>query len=200
MSEELRYVGKSVPRPEGPDKVAGRAQYIHDLTRPGMLFGKIKRSAHAHARIKAIHTEKAQKLPGVISVLTGFNSPEVRVGFLRDNLALKRDTVRQFRDEIAAVAATDPQTAQAALDLIEVEYEPLDAVFDPHDALLDGAPLVHDTDARGRPIESNRLPLTFAHHSGDLEAARAASAHIARGDYSVPLIQQSCMGTAGCIA
>jgi len=200
VSKERNYVGKNVARPEGPDKVAGRTQYIHDLTRPGMLYGAIKHSDHAHARIVAINIEKARQLPGVVSVLTGFNSPQVRVGFLRDNLALKRDKVRQFRDEIAAVAATDPETARVALDLIEVEYEPLEAVFDPHEALADGAPLVHDTDARGQPVLSNRLPLTFAHHSGDLDAARAASAHIAKGDYSVPLIQQSCMGTAGCIA
>ncbi|MHC4811707.1 MAG: hypothetical protein ACYTFN_01335 [Planctomycetota bacterium] len=61
---ELHYIGRSGARPEGPDKVAGKALYIHDLTRPGMLYGKIKFSAHAHARIKHIDTQKAERLPG----------------------------------------------------------------------------------------------------------------------------------------
>ncbi len=195
-----RYVGTDTARPEGPDKVTGRAIYIHDFERPGMLWGKIKYSDHAHARIKSICTDKAEALPGVFAVLTAENTPEVRYGFLRDNLALKKGKVRQYRDEIAAVAAVDAATAQAAVDLIEVEYEPLPAVFDPHEALAPDAPQIHEVDGRGRPMSGNLLPLKFAHHSGDLEAARAASAHIVTGDYTVPVIQQSCMGTAGCVA
>jgi CO/xanthine dehydrogenase Mo-binding subunit len=105
--------------------------YIHDMTRPGMLYGKIKFSDHAHAKIKHIDTSRAEKLPGVRAVITGYNTPEIRIGFIKDNFALKRDKVRQFRDEVAAVAATDPDIAAEAVDLIHVEYEDLPGVFPP---------------------------------------------------------------------
>ena len=86
-----------------------------------MLYGKIKFSEYAHARIRHIDTSRAERLPGVRAIITGFNTPEVRFGFLRDNFALKRDKVRQFRDEVAAVAAIDPDIAAEASALIEVE-------------------------------------------------------------------------------
>ncbi len=197
---ELKYIGKETPRPDGPDKAAGRAHYIHDLSRPGMLYGKVKFSEHAHARILRIDTSKAERLPGVQAVITAENTPEVRIGFIRDNFALKKGKVRQFRDEIAAVAAIDADIAAEAIDLIEVEYEALPGVFTTEEALADDAPLVHEIDPRGRPRNDNRLPLRFHHESGDLEAGRAAAKHIASGDFSTPVIQQSCMGTAGCIA
>jgi len=195
-----RWIGKETPRPEGPDKAAGKAIYIHDLERPGMLFGKIRFSDHAHARIRRIDTSRAERLPGVKAVITAYNTPEIRIGFLHDNFALKRDKVRQFRDEIAAVAAVRPEIAAEAVDLIDVEYEPLPAVFDPHEALREGAPLVHEKDPDGKPVTTNRMPLVYRHESGDLEAGRRAAAHVAEGRFSTQWIQQSCMGTAGCIA
>lgn len=197
---EFRFIGVDTARPDAPDKVSGRTQYIHDITLPGMLWGAIRFSDHAHARIRHIDTSEAEKLPGVEAVITAYNTPEVRIGFLRDNFALKRDKVRQFRDEIAAVAARDPETAREAAALIRVEYEPLAGVFSPEEALVEGAPLVHETDARGRARKDNIVPVRFAHHSGDLEAGKRASRHVVEGEYRVPLIQQSCMGTAGCIA
>jgi xanthine dehydrogenase molybdenum-binding subunit len=193
-------VGRETPRPDAPDKAAGRALYIHDLVRPGMLHGKIKHAEHPHARIAHIDTSKAERLPGVRAVITAGNSPEIRYGFMRDNLALKKGKVRQYRDEVAAVAALDPDIAAEAVDLIRVEYEPLPGVFCPLEAMAEGAPLVHETDPRGRPLESNRLPLEFRHHSGDLEAARRESRHAVEGSFSTQLMQQSCLGTAGCIA
>jgi len=195
-----RHVGTSIPRPDAAAKVAGKPIYIHDLVRPGMLYGKIKFSAHAHARIVHIDTSRAERLPGVRAVLTGATAPEVRFGFLRDNTALKRGKVRQFRDEVAAVAATDPDIAAEAIDLIEVEYEPLPAVFSVAEAMAEGAPLVHDRDPDGRPLTSNRMPLRYHHESGDLAAAERASRHLVEGEFSTQLVQQSCMGTAGCIA
>ncbi len=198
--DELHYVGKDRPRPDAADKVSGRAHYIHDLVRPGMLWGKIKFSEHASARIVHVDTSRAARLPGVRAVITGYDTPEVRIGFLRDNFALKRDRVRQFRDEVAAVAATDPDTAAEAIELIRVEYEPLPGVFSPEDALAPGAPLVHERDADGRPLTSNLLSLTVSHRSGDLAAGERASRYIVEGEFSTPLIQQACMGTAGCIA
>ncbi len=195
-----RYVGTDAPRPDAPAKATGRAAYIHDLARPGMLYGKIKFSEHAHARIKHIDISKAEKLPGVRAVITAYNTPEVRVGFMRDNFALKRDNVRQFRDEIAAVAAIDPDIAAAAIELIEVEYEPLPVLDSPEQALEPDAVLIHETDPRGKPRQDNRLALTYRHESGDLIAGRRAAKHIVQGEFTTPRIQQSCLGTAGCIA
>lgn len=198
--KDFHYIGKDTPRPEGADKAAGKAHYIHDMIRPGMLYGKIKFSDHPHARILHIDTSRAERLAGVKAVITAYNTPEVRIGFLRDNFALKKDKVRQYRDEVAAVAANDPETAEEAVRLISVEYEPLPAVFSPDEAMTEGAPLIHETDARGRPRTDNMLPLTFHHESGDLEAGRHEACHTAEGEFSTPWVQQCCMGTAGCIA
>ncbi|MFV2073975.1 MAG: xanthine dehydrogenase family protein molybdopterin-binding subunit [Thermoanaerobaculales bacterium] len=197
---ESSHIGRSIPRPDGADKMGGKARYIHDITRPGMLFGAIKFSDHAHARIRHIDTSRARSLPGVRTVITAENVPEVRFGFLRDNLALKSGKVRQFRDEIAAVAAIDPDIAREAVDLIDVEYEPLPALFTPEEAIAAGAALIHETDPAGRHVTSNLVPLRCDHTSGDLEAGRSESSFVVEGEYSVPRIQQACLGTAGCIA
>lgn len=198
--KKFHYIGTEAPRPDAADKAAGKAHYIHDLQLPGMLYGKIMFSDHPHALIKHIDTSKAEKLMGVRAVITADNTPEIRFGFLRDNTALKKDKVRQYRDEIAAVAAIDPDIAEEALDLIKVEYEPLPAVFCPYEAMREGAPLIHKTDAQGRLRTDNLLPIRVRHESGDLKAGKRAAKHIAEGEYSTPRIQQCCMGTAGCIA
>ena len=197
---ELRLIGGTHPRPDAALKATGRAHYIQDLSRPGMLFGKVKFSDHAHARIVHIDTSAAERLRGVRAVITAANTPAIRMGFLRDNTALKASKVRAFRDEVAAVAAIDPDIAAEAVSLIRVEYEPLEAVFDPEAALRPGAPLVHETDVRGRPVDGNLVPIAYHHETGDQAAGERASAYVAGGAYSVPLIQQSCMGAAGCIA
>lgn len=196
---EHRYIGHDLPRPDVAEKATGQALYIHDLVRPRMLYGKIKFSAFAHARIKHIDTSRAERLPGVHAVITGYNTPEIRIGFLRDNLALKRGKVRQFRDEVAAVAATDPDIAAEAVSLIRVEYEPLPGVFTVEAAAAEGAPLVHEVAPDGSASSSNWLSMQYGHQSGDLEAGMRASRHVVEGDFSTPLMQQSCMGTAGCI-
>jgi len=194
------FVGKSVPRSIEADKVTGKAVYIDDLKRPGMLYGKILYSTQAHARIKSIDTSEAEKLQGVRAVLTGQDIPDVRVGFLKDQAVLKKDVVRQFRDEVAAVAATSPAIAEEAIRLIKVEYEKLPAVFDPFEAMKEGAPLVHETDARGRPNKSNILPLPWKFAVGDMEQARRDAAYVARDTVSTTWVTQGCMGTSGCIA
>ncbi len=196
----FHYIGKDVSRPDGPDKAAGKTHYIQDLQRPGMLYGKIKFSEYPHARIKHIDTAKAERLPGVRAVITANNTPEIRFGFLRDNQALKKDKVRQYRDEVAAVAAIDPDIAAEAIELIKVEYEPLISVFSPHEAMKEGAPLVHETNPQGRSRTDNSVPLKFHHESGDLDAGKRAARHVAEGEFSTQMVQQCCMGTAGCIA
>jgi xanthine dehydrogenase molybdenum-binding subunit len=201
MSElEFLHLNKDIPRPDAPDKAAGKALYIHDLQRPGMLYGKIKFSEHAHAKILHIDTSKAEKLPGVKAVITADNTPELRIGFLQDNFALKKGKVRQFRDEVAAVAANDPDIAAEAIELIKVEYEPLPGVFSPQEAMQENASLIHDCDVRGKPRTDNRVALNFHHESGDLDAGRKAARFMAEGEFSTQWIQQTCMGTAGCIA
>jgi xanthine dehydrogenase molybdenum-binding subunit len=194
------HIGRKASRPDGADKAAGKAIYIHDLTRPGMLYGKIKFSGFPHARIKNIDTSKAKRLPGVKAVITASNTPEIKIGFLRDNFALKKDKVRQHRDEIAAVAAIDPEIAEEAVDLIEVEYESLPGVFSLEEAMKEGAPLIHEADARGHERTNNFLPLRYHHESGDIELGKQAAKFSVQGQFSTPLVQQSCMGTAGCIA
>ena len=197
---EFSFIGTETPRPDAPDKAAGKALYIHDLTRPGMLYGKIKFSDYAHARIKNIDTSRAEKLPGVRAVITGYNTPEIRIGFIRDNFVLKKGKVRQFRDEVAAVAAIDPETAEEAVDLIRVEYEELPGVFTPEEALREDAPLVHEVDVKGRPKTDNLVPVPWKFTAGDVEKAKDKAAYRAEDHFETPLIQQSCMGTAGCIA
>ena len=118
------FVGKSLPRVD-KEKVTGRAAFINDIKLPRMLYGKVLSSGRAHARIKHIDVSKAEALPGVRAVLTGFNTPEARVGFLGDQTPLKKDKVRQYRDEVAAVAAIDEDIAEEAVSLIKVEYEDL---------------------------------------------------------------------------
>jgi len=196
----LLHVGKGIPRTIEVDKVTGRARYINDLKLPGMLYGKILYSPYAHARITRIDTSRAERVAGVRAVLTGRNIPDVRVGFLRDQRVLKGDVVRQFRDEVAVVAAISPEIAEEALGLIEVEYEELPAVFDPIDAMKEGAPLIHELDAMGKPIRTNILPLPWKFSAGDIEQGQRDSAHMVKDSLSTTWVNQCCMGTSGCVA
>ncbi len=133
---------------QGPDvwaKAAGRALYGIDLQLPGMLYGKILRSPHPHARIKAIDTAEADALPGVRAVLTASDIKKKRYGIVvQDELPLAYDRVRYIGDEVAAVAAVDEKSASRALEALNVEYEPLSAVFEPKAALAQGAVQIHD--------------------------------------------------------
>ena len=138
-------VGKTVPRLDAREKVAGRALYTDDLSRPGMLHGAQLGSPYAHARIVSIDTAAAAALPGVEAVLTGEDFPRNYTGvFLMDQLPLALDKVRYAGEPVAAVAAEDLATARQALRLIDIEYEELDAVFDPEEALGPGAPVIHE--------------------------------------------------------
>ena len=195
-----RYVGKNIPRTVEMDKVTGRAVYIDDFKLPGMLYGKILYSSYAHARIKRIDTSRAKKLPGVRAVLTGYDIPDVRVGFIKDQTVLKKDVVRQFRDEVAAVAAISPEIAAEALDLIEVEYEELPGLFDPFEAMKEDAPLVHQLDARGRPLRTNILPLPWQFSAGDIEQGIKDAVFSVKDRVSTTWVNQCCMGPSGCVA
>ena len=142
---DTRIVGTSVPRAEGPDKVTGRTRYAADIPREGLLWGKILRSPHPHARIRRIDTDRARSAPGVKAVVTGQDVPNHFMGKqILDMPVLCWDRVRYIGDRVAAVAAETPEAAEAALGLIEVDYEVLPAVFDPLAATEPGAPLIHD--------------------------------------------------------
>ncbi len=138
-------IGAPVTRAEGPDKVSGHAQYAADVQLPGMLWAKVLRSPYPHARIISIDASKARQAPGVVGVVTGPEHPGLLVGRqFRDMPVLCWDRVRYIGDRVAAVAAETKEAAEAALQLIEVEYEPLPAVFDPLEAMEPDAPLLHD--------------------------------------------------------
>ena len=100
-----------------------------------MLYGKILHSRYPHAKILSIDTSRAEALEGVYAVITAKDTPKIKFGFMKDNLPLKDEIVRSVRDEIAAVAAVDEETAARAVDLIQVEYEKLPAYFDPLGAM-----------------------------------------------------------------
>ncbi len=198
--DNLRHVGRRLPKADAKDKVTGRAAYIQDISRPGMLWGAILYSDRPHARIRRLDASRAEALPGVKAVLTGFNTPELKIGFVKDNPLLKRDKVRSHKDELACVAAVSPEVAARALELIEVEYEDLPAVFDPLAALAEGAPLIHELDGKGRPNKDNRLKVPWRLAAGDVEAGRRASAHVVEGSYEVSWVSHCCLGTSGCLA
>ncbi|MBM3941782.1 MAG: xanthine dehydrogenase family protein molybdopterin-binding subunit [SAR202 cluster bacterium] len=144
MTTSYQTIGQPVSRAEGPDKVTGAALYTADLNLPGLLAGKCLRSPYPHARIKSIDASAARRLPGVRAVLTGQDIPENLVGrMLRDFPMLAKDVVRFVGQKVAAVAADDLDIAQHALNLIEVDYEELPAVFDPVEALEAYAPVLH---------------------------------------------------------
>ncbi|MGB9629172.1 MAG: xanthine dehydrogenase family protein molybdopterin-binding subunit, partial [Thermodesulfobacteriota bacterium] len=199
--QEFINIGKRIPKMDAEEKVTGKAVYIHDLKLPGMLYGKILYSPHPHAIIKSIDTSKAEKLPGVKAVLTGYNTPTIKFGFYKDNTPLKANKVRSCRDEVAAVAAIDPDIAEEAIDLIKVEYEILPAVFDPEEAMKEGAPLIHEEHVGGKEKKpTNVLNLPWRLVAGDVEEARKNSAFVAEDRFKVTWVTHCCMGTSGCVA
>jgi len=151
---EYSVVGKPLPRVDGLAKLTGQAKYTTDLTLPNMVYGKLLRSPLPHAKIVSIDTSQAEKLPGVEAVITGKDTFGIRYAFVDtpnfpgEERPLAEDKVRFVGEGVAAVAAADPDIAEDALDLIEVEYDPLPAVFDPEEAMKDGAPQVHGEIAR----------------------------------------------------
>ena len=153
--DTLKVVGTRPIRPDGVDKVTGRANFGADMVMPGMLWGKIKRSPHAHARIISVSTDKAMALPGVKAVTTRADFPDIPpdrrvIGAAPHNLwDLSRNCMAQGKalyegHAVAAVAAVSPAIAEQALDLIEVEYEVLPHVMDVEAAMAPDAPLLHD--------------------------------------------------------
>lgn len=194
MTTEFRVIGKRVAKLDAPEKVTGAVQYLPDMEVPRMVHGKILRASVPHARIRRIDTSFAEALPGVVGVITGSNVVQHPFGFVKDHPALKRDKVRCMRDEVAAVAAETEEIAQAALELIEVEFEELPAIFDPRDALLPGAPQVHEE------FPGNRVSFGYKFTHGDVDAAFATADRVVEGTYKLNFVTTACLGTMACIA
>jgi 4-hydroxybenzoyl-CoA reductase subunit alpha len=171
MEEKLTVVGSRMPMVDAAAKVKGTAQFTDDLIFPGMLYGKILRSPLPHAKILRVDTSEAEKLSGVKGVVTGQDIPDRMYGIVpkaKDEYALARDKVRFIGDDVAAVCALDPETAEEAIRLIKVDYEELPAVFDPLEAIKEGAPLVHDN-------IKNNISQSIRKEFGDVEKAFSES-------------------------
>jgi len=192
--QDFSAVGRRIPKVDAVDKATGRARYIQDVKVPGMLYGKILYSKYPHARIVKIDTRKARELQGVRVVLTGEDIPKIRMGVYKDNPPLKAGKVRSYRDEVAAVAAVDPETAQRAVDLIEVTYESLTPIFDPEKAMESDAPLVHDAH------KTNILKMPWKLHYGDVDAAKKEAVHRVKDRFTTTWVTHCCLGTSGAIA
>lgn len=193
---EFTVLGRPLPRIDGWAKVTGEIKYLNDIALPGMIWGKILRSPHAHARIIRIDTSRARELPGVRAVITAEDTPRIKFSFVKalaDKYPLCVDKVRFVGDEVAAVAADDLETAERAISLIEVEYDPLPAVFDPEAAMGPGAPVVHEEWPRNIVFEAHR-------EYGNVEEGFREADHIFEDKYTTQKVNHCCMETHGCIA
>lgn len=175
-------VGQRATRPDGRLHGLGQTRYIDDLAFPGMLYAKIKRAGIAAARIRSIDTSEAEAMPGVLAVLTGREVPVNSFGpSLQDQPVLADRQVRHAGDGVAAVAALTEQIAEAAIETIKVEYEPLPAVFDPLEALREDAPKVH--------APAGNVYATKVIRKGDIDAAFARADHIFEGRYTTQMVE-----------
>ncbi|MBI4581856.1 MAG: xanthine dehydrogenase family protein molybdopterin-binding subunit, partial [Planctomycetes bacterium] len=196
-------VGQSVPRIDGREKVTGAATYAADVQLPGLLWGRILRSSEPHARLARVDASRARQLPGVRAVITGADLGGLRTGVvLQDMPVLCDDRVRFVGDAIAAVAADDPDVAEEALSLVEVEYEPLPAVFNPRQALTTSAPLVHPavTSYAGRPElpDVPNLQSISRIQKGDLEQGFAEADLVLEHTFSTSLVHQGYLESRAC--
>ncbi|PZC48174.1 MAG: carbon-monoxide dehydrogenase large subunit [Chloroflexi bacterium] len=203
---ERRVVGKPVAHHEGPDKVRGRTQYTADFFLPNMLWGKTLRSPLPHARILRVDTSRAQALDGVHTVISGADLPPYRFGrYLRDMPVLAWDTVRFVGERVAAVAADDPDIADEALSLIDVQYEELPAVFDPLEASQEGAPVLHEGmvyDGAYTHPEAPLLNNLCAYGKwgrGDVEAEFAKADRIFEHTFRTPMGHQGYIEPHACL-
>ena len=161
----LSVVGKRLSKLDAPDKATGRAVYTDDISLPNMLYGKLLLSPVPHAYIKSIDTKHASALPGVKVIMTGENVPDITWGTSParyDENILAKDKVRFVGDVVAAVAAVDEETCYKALKLIDVDYEKLPAVFNPTEAMKDGAPRLFEDKYE------NNINTRVDHHFGDI--------------------------------
>ena len=188
-------VGKGVPKIDGIEKVNGDIEYVEDIILPRMLYGAILRSPHAHALIKNIDASKALALDGVKAVITAEDTPKIKFSFnidQSDNLVLCDDKVRFIGDEVAAVACDTPELAQKALDLIEVEYEPLPGIYTTDEAMKEDALRLHE-------LRPGNVSAEKYKDTGDVDEAFLHCAHIFEDVYTTSKQAHAPLERRGCI-
>jgi xanthine dehydrogenase molybdenum-binding subunit len=202
-----KVIGTRPIRPDGVEKVTGRAQYGADIRLPGLIYGRILRSPHAHAKIKSIDTSAAEKIVGVMGVVTHKDLPAnvggeadlgeggpVNIRELSDNV-LASGKVLYHGHAVAAVCATSSHLAEEALKAIKVEYEVLPPVLDVRDAMRPDAPLL-DEARRTKEMDGSLgdKPSNIASHlrfaGGDVEAAFAAADKVVEHEYNTKMVHQ----------
>ncbi|HEX5321923.1 MAG TPA: xanthine dehydrogenase family protein molybdopterin-binding subunit [Stellaceae bacterium] len=213
-SEGLKVVGTRPIRPDGVDKVIGRAQFGADSTMPGMLWGKVKRSPHAHARIKSIDASKALALPGVKAVVTAADFPSIpnEEAFMGEGPMNFRDLSRNCLaadkalydgHAVAAVAATSAAIAEEALDLIEVDYEVLPHVIDVEDAMADNAPVLHDDmftqGVEPKPTKPSNVAKKIGFNKGNIEDGWKAAEVVIERRYTTQPVHQAYIEPHACV-
>ena len=188
------------------EKVTGMTKYVADLEVPGMLYAKFLRSPHAHARITSVDAKRAEKSPGVLAVITGQAFP-YRMGlYIRDKMVLAKDKVRWAGEPVAAVAAETEEAAEAAIELIDVHYAPLPAVFDVNEALKPNSPLVHEELAQYEhspvytPVPGTNIANIFKLRKGDAKAAFEKAATVVENEFAMPQVSHAAMEPRACIA
>ena len=213
--KQLRIVGTRPRRPDGADKVTGRARYAADYNLPGQLIGKVLRSPHAHARIKSIDISKAQALPGVKAVITRDDFAEMPVEYasigemtinFRDltRTVIAREKALYDGHAVAAVAATSETIAREALKLIKVDYEVLPHVIDVVEAMKPDAPLLHEHQyterVTPRPDKPSNVAKRFVFTRGDLEAGFRQADLVIEREFNTKPVHQGYIEPQACLA
>ena len=188
---DYKVVGTRPVRHDGTDKVTGRAKYGADFDAAGLLYAKVLRSPHAHARIKSINTSKAEAAPGVRAVVTGQDVPTDSAAARK---VIAKDKVLYKGHPVAAVAAASAHEAEQALALIEVEYEPLKAATEVREAMAENAELLHEnqttTEMGEETDKHSNIATHFRYEQGDLEQGFAAADVIVEKEYSTATVHQ----------
>ncbi|MEC9342338.1 MAG: xanthine dehydrogenase family protein molybdopterin-binding subunit [Pseudomonadota bacterium] len=205
---QFKSVGTRPLRPDGVDKVTGKARYGADFNMPGQLVGRVLRSPHAHARIVRIDTSKAERLRGVKAVVTAADMPDLTEGDAELQAILDNCMAREkaFYDghAVAAVAAIDARTARQALKLIEVDYEVLPHVTDVDEAVKPQAPLLHDTvftnGVDPRPSTPSNIANRSEYGHGDVEAGFGRAEFIVERTYRTEQTHQGYIEPHACVA
>lgn len=201
MTTEIRGMGHSVKRKEDPRFLRGKGNYVDDVKLPGMVYLDIVRSPYAHAKIKHIDTSKALAIPGVLAVITGKDLDAAGLAWMPTlmsdrQMVLPVDKVVYQSQEVAAVVATDRYIAADGVAAVEVEYEPLPVVVDPHKALEPGATLVRDD----REAKTNHIWHWEAGDRDSTEQAFAEAEVVVKQDIYIPRIHVSSIETCGSVA
>jgi len=214
LETTLKVVGTRPIRPDGVEKVTGRANFGADRAVPGMLYGKIKRSPHAHARILGINADKALALAGVKAVVTAADFPEIRSeeAFVGEGPMNFRDLSRNVMARgkvlyeghaVAAVAALSPAIAAEAVELIEVEYEELPHVIDVEAAMAEHAPLLHDDlftqGVEPKPEKPSNIAKRVVFSKGDAAAGFRQADIIVERRYTTKPVHQAYIEPHACV-